>query len=111
MAQQHRIANLCDGSTERSLGLHDIYEDTDGSMREEVRSIISNSSNLFANPLHLSDFEGLDGAGRGRGVCDGGVVCTLSRFPPPFDDSLALPPSFLSLCCASLWLSSLACNY
>lgn len=39
MAQQHRIANLCDGSTERSLGLHDIYEDEDGSMREEVRAI------------------------------------------------------------------------
>ncbi len=37
MAQQHRIANLCDGSTERSVGLHEIYEDNDGSMREEVR--------------------------------------------------------------------------
>ncbi|CAN0542346.1 unnamed protein product, partial [Ectocarpus sp. 8 AP-2014] len=35
VAQQHRIANLCDGSTERSQGLHEIYEDTDGSMREE----------------------------------------------------------------------------
>eukprot|EP00752_Nemacystus_decipiens_P010210 g9098.t1 len=39
VAQQHRIANLCDGSTERSLGLHDIYEDIDGSMREEVASM------------------------------------------------------------------------
>ncbi|CBJ31751.1 conserved unknown protein [Ectocarpus siliculosus] len=39
VAQQHRIANLCDGSTERSQGLHEIYEDTDGSMREEVASM------------------------------------------------------------------------
>lgn len=36
VAQQHRIGNLLDGSTERSLGLHEIYEDKDGSMREEV---------------------------------------------------------------------------
>ena len=36
VAQQHRIGNLLDGSTERSLGLHEIYQDKDGSMREEV---------------------------------------------------------------------------
>ena len=36
VAQQHRISNLLDGSTERSLGLHEMYQDKDGSMREEV---------------------------------------------------------------------------
>lgn len=36
MAQQHRIGNLLEGSTERSVSLHDMYEDEDGSMREEV---------------------------------------------------------------------------
>lgn len=39
VAQQHRIGNLLDGSTERSLGLHEIYQDKDGSMREEVASM------------------------------------------------------------------------
>ncbi|CAM9482241.1 unnamed protein product [Ascophyllum nodosum] len=39
VAQQHRISNLLNGSTERSVGLHEIYEDEDGSMRTEVASM------------------------------------------------------------------------
>lgn len=42
VAQQNRIGNLLDGSMERSIGLHEIYEDKDGAAREEVSFLVEN---------------------------------------------------------------------
>ncbi|CAN0121270.1 unnamed protein product [Discosporangium mesarthrocarpum] len=39
VAQQHRVNNLLQGATERCHGLHSIYEDKDGSVKEEVSSM------------------------------------------------------------------------